>query len=273
MDGRFGGPKPERTSIRGRKEIVQILDYLCRHQINQSSAREIAEYEIKKTALRTPLRSRANYLRRIVHQYLIPKRIVEIDGKKIAYNRLAELYRLTPFGILYSIHLLPKTHEIVNNLSKNYKKEFPLIFGKFDLFEKKLGKNFIEIIGLMWIAKAGDILSGLATVDPPDILLDFIRDDNAGWNGQGLFRESWHDQISCIIYTNILRHYYSKSLNLEYTTWHRTTPRDKLLKQFWTEFLEEEPEIQKWYFELLKKAKTGYENRNEKIKEIYSLLA
>ncbi len=273
LDTRFGGPEYKgKKRIRGRKELRQILEYLSNNK--QSIPMEITrDQQENKSKSKKQIKSRADYFKKFIQKYLIPKRVVVVDGFKKEYNNKADEYSLTPFGILYSIHFLSKdTDTIIDNLAIEYKNELPKVFGKWDLFKKRLGKKYLAIIGLKQIAETGDrtIMFGNS---PPGALMDLVRDTSLFWSGDRITDpDRWTKQISLMVYTNILSFFYNRSFNLEYTIGFQKMDRSRILRRFWEKFLEGEEDIRNWYSEFIEKAVVAYTGREKGVSEMRSCL-
>jgi len=274
LDVRFGGPKYDKeTQVRGRKELVQILKHLSIYK--QSTSKEIAKAELnKKPNAKVKLKSREDYFRKFIHKYLIPNRLVKVDGLKRQYNNNAEAYSLTVFGILYSIHFFSKDEDaIINNLAIEYKNDLPKVFGRWDLFKKKLGSDFLEIIGLRQISETGDQRINALSTTPPEALMDIIRDDAIGWSGDRLFAtERWINQLSLMVYNNILTRFDTKSRLEHNTVDYKDETQEKMLNHLWGDFLKSEPEIRKWFLDFLDQAVTAYKKRTKDVSQIRSWL-
>jgi len=131
-----------------------IIEFLSKQK--QSTCEEIAKCEFDKDlSTKRKLKSITDDVRKFVKNNLRDLRLVKMEGFKKGKKRYAEVYSLTPLGILYSIHLFGRLrwqedHEInythIRNLSKVYSETLPKIFGKFKLFENMLGKDFEDIL-------------------------------------------------------------------------------------------------------------------------------
>lgn len=274
LDNRYGGPSyNKKAPLKGRNMLIHVLYYLSIHK--QQTCEHIAEKKYNdERESKVKLKSVTDYVRKFIENNLIPRRIVKEDGFEIKYNKKVSTYSLTPFGILYSIHLFSKDSDtILNNLSRTYKNDLPNVFGKFDLFKKKLGKNFLKIIGLQQIAEAGDTMTSLISTTPPEALMDLTRDTSISWSGDRITDSNrWTKQLSLMVYSNILSYFYNKSLNLEYTIRFQKMDRLQILRGFWEKFLEGEEDIRKWYFEFIEKAVVAYTRREKGISEMRSCL-
>lgn len=176
LDQRYGNPD-EKSLKKSNGEYMMrlILQYLSYHR--QSTCEDIAKFEFdKKISSKRKLKSITDDVRKFIKNNLRNLRLVKLDDYKKMSRRYAETYSLTPLGILYSIHLFGKlkwrkNHEInyihIRNLAKEYSETLPKIFGKFELFEKILGKDFEDILIVPF--------SRIINPDkPPEIFVPFL---------------------------------------------------------------------------------------------------
>lgn len=152
LDQRYGPPDKDEKDLKkenGEYAIRFIIEYLSKHK--KSTCEEIAKAEFDNKPTKRLLKSVTDSFRKTGVNNLIKLRLVRMEGFKKIIRRYAQVYSLTPLGILYSIHLFGKLqwkedHEInlkhIRNLSIEYSDTLPKIFGKFKLFEKILGKDF-----------------------------------------------------------------------------------------------------------------------------------
>lgn len=155
LDRTYGNPEKKKLrKSNGEYSMRLIIKYLSYH--DKSTCEDIAKYEFDKNiSTQRKLKSITDEIRKFAKNNLIPLRLVRMNGFKKMKKRHAKTYGLTPLGILYSMHLFGKlkwreNHEInyshIRNLSKEYSDALPKIFGKFELFEKILGKDFEDIL-------------------------------------------------------------------------------------------------------------------------------
>lgn len=266
LDTAYGGPDyNNKKQIKGRKALYSVLEHLALYKT--STCDEIAKAELGKHArTKVKIKSVTDDIRKFINNNLIPRRIISEDGFKKVYNKRVQAYRLTPFGILYSIHLFLREDDntIIINLAREYQSTLPKVFRNFAFFEKIFGDEFISILGLDKIAKSGEIDDG---VDEVSILTEFVHSSSGGWLGSPfLWIGRWTDQISLMIFTSIMSHLYWKAI-FE----HEKTGRDTdeivrtLISNFWLKMGEEDPEIKKWYFEFVNEAITAYKKWSDTI--------
>src|SRR5689334_3404436 len=108
MDEIYGGPEyKKQANPKGRNALFFILDYLSKKR--KSTCEDIAKKESDNNPnLKRKIKSITDDVRKFIQINLIPRRLVVEDGFKKKYNKKVVAYSLTPFGILYSIHLLAK---------------------------------------------------------------------------------------------------------------------------------------------------------------------
>lgn len=257
MDANYGGPNiTSKKFYQGRKALFYILEYLSVHK--KATCKNIASFEIKRTNSDRKEKSVADDVRKFIQNNLLSRSIVREDGFVKVYNKNEQTYSLTPFGILYAIHLFYNTKESKNmiyNIRIEYENELPKVFKKFERFEKVLGKDFLEIIGLKRIAD-GDMTPRYLLRGPIAALANFVNDSSGGWMGNPYF---WPgrliNQISLCVYNNIVSHLYFES---GFKFLRGEGKREELIKEsiveFWNKISEDNPKIKKWYFDYIKEA-------------------
>lgn len=259
LDRVYGGPNNKKKSfIRGRKILFSILSYLAVHK--KSICEDIAKYKYNKnTSGKQKIKSITDDIRKFIQDNLISTRIVKKDGFKKIYNKQVQAYSLTPFGILYSIHLNGKN---TKNIAKEYKEIIPKVFGNFDFFRKQFGDNFIEIIGIKKLADTGKSNSYMPTVG---ILAAFVDEMNGAYYSDPIFLGGrWINQISFVVYCNILDHILWKSEDE-----HIETGKEfeiicqRRINEFWKEMDKNDPEIKSWVHECVKEAFFVYSERKK----------
>lgn len=257
MDANYGGPNiTSKKFYQGGKALFYILEYLSVHK--KATCKNIASFEIKRTHSIRKEKSVADNVRNFIKNNLLPRRIVKKDGFIKVYNKNEQAYSLTPFGILYTIHLFSKTkesQEIIYNLRIEYENILPKVFKKFEKFEQVLGKDFLEIIGLKRIAD-GDVAPRYLLRGPIAALANFVNNSSGGWMGNPYFWPGiWVDQISLCVYNNIVSHLYVSS---GFQSLRGEGKREILIKEnvaeFWNKISEGEPKIKRWYFDYIKEA-------------------
>ena len=271
MDITYGGPfHNKKTTIKGRKTLGYILEYLSASK--QAACEDIAQDEYKKNlSAKRKLKSITDDTRKFINKNLIPRLIIEEDGFKKKYNKKVKIYSLTPFGILYTIHLFSKSNEItqiINNLEIEYQSTLPKVFGKFSVFKEIFGKEYLNVIGLQRIAD--NTLSEHLFTSPVIILGDFVHQSSGVWLGDRIFlMNRWGNQISLMVYTSILSHLLRTALS-EYmrTGEDAVTVIKKKISDFWEKLNATDPEVEKWYLEFVKEFISGNEKQRKDVSEI-----
>ena len=270
MDITYGGPSyNKKTTIKGRKALGHILEYLSAHK--QAACEDIAQADYDKNPnAKRKLKSITDDTRKFINKNLILRRIIEEDGFKKKYNKKVKTYSLTPFGILYSIHFFStgkKTTRIINNLEKEYRSTLPKVFGKFSVFKEMFGKKYHDVIGLQRIA---DDALDIHLFDALGVLGNFVHRSGGAWLGDPLFLlNRWGDQISLMVYTSILSHLLHAAV-FEYmrTGEDPVTVIKKKISNFWEKLNEIDPELEKWYMEFVKEFILNNEKEKKNISEI-----
>jgi hypothetical protein len=264
LDKTYGGPKYNKTThVKGRKALCNILTYLSKY--NHSSAEDIAKEEFKKRpSSKKKIKSLTDDIRKFIQHNLIPRRIVKEDGIKKIYNKKITTYSLTPFGILYSIHLLHEDKDcskIINNLAIVYRDSIPKVFDKFKFFKSYLGNDFVDIIGIKELANFGR--SKEDALPEIGILGRFVDESGGAYYSDPIFLVGrWTNQISLAIYCNIFNHFAWKA---EFE--HMNTGEDydwickKKIGDFWKEMDMVDPEIKEWFLEYVKEVSFVYRER------------
>jgi len=161
LDRRYGAPDIKEPKKKNGEYVLRlIIKYLSQHK--RSTCEEIAQYEFDKNiSSQIKLKSITDDIRIFIKNNLIVSQIVFHDEPKKKYNKKVETYSLSPIGILYSMHLfakfskrddfgditwvdddLKKDQELIKTLGIEYSETLPKVFGRFELFEKFLGKGF-----------------------------------------------------------------------------------------------------------------------------------
>lgn len=228
--------------IKGRDLLYDIIDELTKNR--KITCKEIAESQIRKKRKRTD-KSVIDNVRKFIQNNLVPRRIVQEDGYKIIHNRKEQCFSLTPFGILYAIHL--NIENVIENISLTYKETLPKVFGEYEFFKSIFGKIIIGILGIKILADTG---RPKPTFSAARILgWDFLDDSGiARRDDPTLYFGRWTNQISLAVYCNILDHYGWKAEHE-----HRRTGvgfqsiYDKKIKEFWDEMDKHNPAIKSWF--------------------------
>ena len=147
LDHDFGGPiftNEMAVKRNGQRSFKLILEYLANR--GKGSCMEIAEYETKlHTFSKKPstMRAIADKIKRFIEQHqnlqIFTSIETEITSQNSAKGRPPTQYRLTIFGVLYAIHFLSKNQwfspahsTMIDNITKNYSRQFPLLFLTFN---------------------------------------------------------------------------------------------------------------------------------------------
>jgi len=242
---------------------------------------------------RVKLKSITDDVRKFLKVVLIPLSIVKISGTKKEYNKNVEQFSLTPFGILYTIHLFTLTKEgkvpdddsfddydlkMIRNLVKEYGFLLPKVFGRLSVFENIIGKNFEYAIGLLGI----NYQFGGASLPIDTHLLnesiEFLYLDKS--RQKKPIGDRLAEEISFLIYNNLLENleiYERKSLkqtrklkekSLEKL--HKKAQRDARAK--WKKIIKSDPKIKKWYYDFIDSAINHYKIKKAEIIKLQSLL-
>ncbi len=272
LDNTYGGPNYNKRlrPPKGRNALHTILEYLSTHR--SSTCEEIATNELKKSVTRkTKLKSITDDFRKFIQEKLIPRRMIIEEGFKKRRNKNIQAYSLSPFGILYSIHLLSgekAKHTVVNSIAIEYQDILPNVFRKFPLFEKVLGREYLNLIGLYEIADNGDkIPGGFSDTTAP--LLEFVNDSGYGWKNFIFRINRTSDQISLLVYTKILAHFVYESI---FSKFAGKSIGDDEISKLWNQLVESEPEIKKWYTKFVKEALAAHNFKIKTIKKVKSWL-
>ena len=293
FDRRYGTPELENPKKKnGQYALRLILKYLAEHRA--STCEEIAQFEHEKDiSSKRKLKSITDDIRKFVNQNLIPSQLVLRDIPKKKYNKQVKTYSLSPVGILYCLYLFGKfsppdeswgtmyvqdemESDILKNISKEYAFMIPKVFGRFELFEKIFGKDYLSLVIDPLIAifdtEIGDI------PDSPFLLKNYVLSTFDFINGKR-FRNPHQlivEQISLIFYINLeesIQHYlWSKEShkNFEKTHEMNTEEANQFYKEknknsgdryrqelvdtkiLWNKIMDKDKELKKWYSDFLK---------------------
>lgn len=293
FDSRYGKPDLENPKKKNGQYILRlILKHLAEHRC--STCEEIAQFEYDKDiSTKRKLKSITDDIRKFVNQNLIPSQLVLFDIPKKKYNKQVKTYSLSPLGILYCLYLFgnfrtPDNMEvmgyvmeemesdILKNISKEYSSMLPKIFGKFELFKKIFGEDYLFVVidPLMAIYN-----TEIAEIPASQFLLknyvlstfDFINSRKFNDPNQLIV-----EQISLIFYINLeegIDHYLwskenrpdfenirktdetknnqnHKEKQKELTDRHRR--RLKNTKILWKKIMDSDKELKRWYSDFLK---------------------
>ena len=240
LDITYGGPDfTSRRIPKGRTRLNQILAHLAKQKF--STCEEIAKEEFDRNNIgKVKLKSITDDIRKFVNDKLIPKRLVLQKGVIQKRNKKIKTYCLSPFGILYFIHLGSAD---IEHIARKYKEELPFVFGKFDVFKNILGKNFIKKIGIKHLSDFG-LLRSKRFLDIDYILNDFIQFSSGAWvqgiAGMAMSHNTWYNQLSYAIYNNILMELIIENIV--------TKDQNKMQNQ-WLQIIDSDLKIEKWFKE------------------------
>ena len=163
LDRRYGSPDVKNPKKKNGEYVLRlIIKYLSFHK--RSTCEEIAQYEYDNNlSSKIKLKSITDDIRIFLKNNLMVPEIAYHDEPKKKYNKQVETYSLTPIGILYSMYLLGYLRaeddyemygfdhskidqNLIKSLGKEYSETLPKIFGRFDIFEKFLGKDFVSFL-------------------------------------------------------------------------------------------------------------------------------
>ena len=269
----YGGPPLKKfLEKRGRRMLIDILKHLTNQK--QCTCEVIAQEKFNKIRKeKRKLKSLTDDVRKFIQKNLIPRRVVVVDGTKKVYNKDVTAYSLTPFGILYSIHFFSKQKnisEIINNLSIEYMKVLPNVFGKFESFKVALGDDFIKILGLQRVAN-GNTSPTFISRGAIAALGNFVNLVHGVWMRDIFYLpDRWVNQISLCVYNNIMSNLHNDA-EMEFIVGGQKGNVDDLIKKritkFWKIISEGEPEIKKWYQEYLEEALVANEDDARGLRE------
>jgi len=270
FDSEYGGPtyKNKRKS-KGRDKLRLILDHLAKHR--NSTCKDIANQEWeRKVNSKIKLKSITDDVRKFIYQNdLIKLDLIRISGKKKEYNKNANTFELTPFGILYSIHMLEnniKNPRFFETIVKEYKDEIP-IFKKIDVFKKMFGEKYYKVLGIENIAKNG-IKNRGPYLEHKEILDDFVEYSDAAWLDIIFINTRWKEEINFAVLNNILEYVLERSM---WSQFHNKKFEDSF-KHMWESLMKNDKETKKQYVEFVKEALEANQKRTKKLKELSRLL-
>ncbi len=257
LDITYGGSEFNRQRIpKGRERLKQILEYLARQKF--STCEEIAKFEWDRDLeTKVKLKSITDDIRKFVNEKLIPKRLVLQNGIKQIKNKKIKTYSLTPFGILYSINLGLAD---VEHMAEKYKEELPLVFGRFHVFKKVFGKDFVKKIGIKDLADIG-LLKSKRFLDIDYILNDFIQFSSGSWEqgmaGMLMSHNNWYNQLSYAIYNTILFRLLLEDMRGKNSNY---------MQEKWLQIVEPDSKIDKWFKEFSSDALRANKARVKQLK-------
>jgi len=284
LDKRYGTQDiKEPKKKNGEYAIRFILKHLSYNR--NSTCKEIAEAEHEKyihSKKQPKLKSITDDVRKFVYDNLIPSELVYEDEPKIEGNKHVKTYSLSPIGILYSMYLLGnfrKTDEfgmpgydllkidrnLIKSLGKEYSETLPKVFGRFELFEKILGKDFVSFLIIPFTA-----IYDLERADIPHER--FLLTDHILTSYEFLFAPRFNtqmdvhkfiaEQISLIFYVHLeealiypLREKIDEDSNFRNkngTAKYRESLNQA--REMWIQIMNEDRELKKWYDIFLKDA-------------------
>jgi len=305
LDNRYSDDENNHTQKHnGNYMFRNILDYLTTHR--KSTCKEIAKKYNESSG--SNIKSIENNVRDFIKKNLIPYYIVKEDDVKKIGNKKIQTYSLTHFGILYTIHFFSKGDDFeykldtIRNLAIEYKDYFPKIFGRFDKFEKIIGKDFEYTLSLR------DISSYIHELGSVDHFQDIANESVIHLDYTKQFRkkpaqEKLEDQISYIIYNNLLdniefyERVYDKKFNLleeekkQFGDWKKLTEKqlddwhkinEKLDRVFyslpkkaeikWKKIIKSDSKINKWYFWFLDNSIKINEKKTNELRKMKTIL-
>ena len=246
--------KKKNRSEKHRENISKIIRYLALHGPSTF-------WEISKNAFSGPVEINDKNIRRIVAgRYDVFKNKHGIQTKKFSPG-LKQLqiihqdeskekeYELTSYGMLYAIRTNNFSSKNFENIAKNNKDLFPLIFGKYDY----LSKNDIDISFLERIAN--------------DIILDLTSVYDA--------LNPFFDMMTCLISktpTHPNENQFRSFVQLWFFTelmWFLDKQRNGNLKK-WLQLIHNDPDIYHECSNLFYQVQELIESRHRKLNEIFS---
>jgi len=316
FDKRYGTPDiSEPKKKNGEYALRVILKYLSYHK--RSTCDEIAQDEYNRNlSSRRKLKSITDDIRKFLKNNLIVSELVFHDEPKKKYNKQVETYSLSPIGILYSMYLLGnfrKTNDfgmdgydllkidrnLIRSLGKEYSETLPKVFGRFELFEKILGKDFVDIMIAPFIA--------IYDLERPEVpITKLLLTDHVLTSYEFLYPHRFNtimgvhkfiaEQISLIFYIHledsILKNIQDQNDDFEKLL---TMDDDESKKYYenrskngtaryreslnqarnkWIQIMDEDKELKKWFNNFLKDATTAKTNEcgavSQYLKEVYS---
>ncbi|MDH3488297.1 MAG: hypothetical protein OEL82_09690 [Nitrosopumilus sp.] len=293
FDRRYGKPDLENPKKKnGQYALRLILRYLAEHR--GSTCEEIAQFEYDKDiSTKRKLKSITDDIRKFVNQNLISSQLVLLDKPKKKYNKQVKTFSLSPIGILYCLYLFGNFRtpdeswgtfyvqdelesDILKNISKEYAFMLPKVFGRFQLFEKIFGGNFLSVVIDPLIAIYNTEIENIPASQ--FLLKNYVLSTFDFINGKR-FRGPHQlilEQISLIFYINLeesIQHYLwskegdkdfkktqdmtSEKANLFYKEKNKKSGdryRQELkdTKILWNKIMNEDKELKKWYSEFLR---------------------
>jgi len=280
LDRRYGNPDVKKPKKKNGEYVLRlIMKYLSYHK--RSTCEEIAQYEYDNNlSSQIKLKSITDDIRKFLKNNLIVSEIVFNDEPKKKYNKQVETFSLSPIGILYSMYLLGNFREtdefgmggydllkidrnLIKSIGKEYSETLPKIFGRFDLFEKILGKDFVSFLITPFIA-----IYQLERAEIPQhellltdhVLTSFEYLYAPHFSSQMDVHKFIADQISLIFYIHFegglvypLRDKIDEDSNYKNkdgTARHRESLNQA--REIWIQIMNEDMEIKKWYDKFLK---------------------
>ncbi len=288
FDRRYGKPNlddPKKKN--GEYALRLILRYLAEHKC--STCEDIAQFEFDKPSnQKRKLKSITDDIRKFVNHTLFPSQLVLFDQPKKKYNKQVKTYSLSPVGILYCLYLFGHFRmpdecgggvydmaELESNFLKNISKEYveylPKVFGRFELFEKIFGDDFLSVVIEPFIAIFNTEIEDIPASQfllKNYVLSTFDFYNRNRFQGPQQFVA---EQISLIFYINleesIENYLYSKdfhkdientkNMSVDKTNQHykeknkssgeRYRQKLKEVKILWNKIMDGDKELKKWY--------------------------
>ena len=307
LDKKYGTPDITEPKKNGERTIRYILKHLSYNR--KSTCKEIAkaEHEERKKNIRAKKlpqwKSIADDVRKFVYNNLIPSELVYEDESKIEGNKHVKTFSLSSIGILYSMYLFGNFREtqdlgmvvfdilnevdqnFIKSLGKQYSETLPKVFGRFELFEKILGKDFVSFLIIPFTA--------IYDLERPDIptkellltdhvLTNYEFFDRTRFNSYRDVDKFIAEQISLIFYVHLEEGFVdslqdkidedSKFSNMDGTARYRESLNQA--REKWIQIMDEDKELKKWYNTFLKNATLAKKRESYQVsqyrKEVYS---
>lgn len=293
FDRKYGKPDLENPKKKtGEYALRLILKYLAEHKA--STCEEIAQLEHDKDlSTKRKLKSITDDIRKFVNQNLIPSQLVLHDTPKKKGNKQVKTFSLSPVGILYCLYLFGKfsppdeswgtmyvqdemESDALKNISKEYAFMIPKVFGRFELFEKIFGKDYLSLVIDPLFAIFNTEIEDIP--DSPFLLKNYVLSTFDYFNAKR-FRNPHQliiEQLSLIFYINledsIENFLYSQDFHKDIEKTRDMDPGERTLfheeknknsgdrhreklketKVLWNKIMDSDKELKKWYSEFLR---------------------
>lgn len=165
---------------------------------------------------------------------------------KTDYTKPYARYRLSLYGILYYLDVFDPSNKDIDNMTANYDKVLPMIFGKWKFLKSHLGT---DVYNLRILAKGLLLDNQMATDDDDNPLYELMMFVNTKYknNFESITEEHLAEQISFWFYTFLL---YPRKQKHEKN-------RQELLKML----LDGDAELRAWYGNFVNEARHYYKKR------------